>query len=432
MRINSLQLENVRGFRGLHEVHFGREPVAVFIGVNGSGKSTLLESIAVGLDQVANSIGHLRSSKAMFLNNRNDVTVGLSEGSGSLEVSLQEDLPTLHANFFLKLKEDMQANLAMGEEVDTYLKRAIHDASLTLPVIGFYKTRNSVLEREVDYDQLLKQYGRTQTYFDATNPRINFAKVILWFTHQTNQLNKEIVSRRDFEYKDPAIEAVRSCLATFLSALEGDDGPGTFINLDVAPKEETFSYVKGNFGFNFSQLSDGEQIVVALALDIMYRCVTANPHLNNPLDSPGVVVIDEIELHLHPRWQANIVQALRTTFPNVQFIISTHSPLIVNQLRNEEVFLVSNEGILPGSNLLETYGMDVNSVISKVMGAPVRPTCVSEQFRTIEKLLDDPTPENLTTAQAALAKLATEISPDDSDLLQLDTILKLEQSEIDI
>ena len=104
----------------------------------------------------------------------------------------------------------------------------------------------------------------------------------------------------------------------------------------------------------FSDLSDGYRNVIAIAADIAIRMVMLNPHLadNALLMTPGVILIDEIDLHLHPMWQRRIVDDLRRTFPKVQFICTTHSPFIVQSLRSgEELISLDSEVISNVNNL---------------------------------------------------------------------------------
>jgi predicted ATP-binding protein involved in virulence len=99
----------------------------------------------------------------------------------------------------------------------------------------------------------------------------------------------------------------------------------------------------------FSQLSDGYRNLIGMVADIAYRCIKLNPHLGTEavIKTPGVVLIDELDLHLHPNWQKRIVSDLKNVFQNVQFIATTHSPFIVQSLKSDELI-----------NLDEVRGLD--------------------------------------------------------------------------
>ena len=89
------------------------------------------------------------------------------------------------------------------------------------------------------------------------------------------------------------------------------------------------------------QLSGGYKAVLSVTADIAKRLAQANPVSDNPLEEEAVILIDELDLHLHPKWQKSIVEDLKRTFPNCQFIVSTHSPFIIQSLNADELFDIS-------------------------------------------------------------------------------------------
>lgn len=95
----------------------------------------------------------------------------------------------------------------------------------------------------------------------------------------------------------------------------------------------------------FDDLSDGYKNIVRLSLDIAYKAIKLNPHLGSEvvINTKGVVLIDEIDMHLHPKWQKTIIADLKRTFPNIQFITTTHSPFIVQSLKAREIINLDNQ-----------------------------------------------------------------------------------------
>ena len=93
------------------------------------------------------------------------------------------------------------------------------------------------------------------------------------------------------------------------------------------------------------QLSDGETCTLAMAGDLARRMAVANPSMENPLNSEAVVLIDELDLHLHPAWQRRITTSLRETFPRCQFLLSTHSPQILSHLEPECIWMLERIAI---------------------------------------------------------------------------------------
>ena len=130
---------------------------------------------------------------------------------------------------------------------------------------------------------------------------------------------------------------------------------------------------------SLDQLSGGYRIVLALAADLARRMVQGNPHLDDPLKSEAIVLIDEVELHLHPGWQQRILGDLQRTFPNAQFIVSTHSPQVLTTVEPQRIVELAREGdrIVAGAPAGATYGAEAGDVLSVVMG--VRRTAARER-----------------------------------------------------
>ena len=99
-------------------------------------------------------------------------------------------------------------------------------------------------------------------------------------------------------------------------------------------------------GSEFSQLSDGERGILALVLDLTRRLAQANPHLDDPAaEAEAVVLIDEIDLHLHPTWQRTIMAYLSERFPRTQFVVTAHSPLVVQAASDANIASVDSRTV---------------------------------------------------------------------------------------
>lgn len=135
----------------------------------------------------------------------------------------------------------------------------------------------------------------------------------------------------------PALESVRNAVKTCISGAE-------HFYFDIA--NDTFMIDLGNNELClFNNLSDGYRNMAAMAADIAHRAAGLNPHLGEKAatESSGVVLIDEIDLHLHPHWQRRVVSDLQRAFPRIQFIATTHSPFIIQSLSPGQVIDLENE-----------------------------------------------------------------------------------------
>src|SRR5690606_14860939 len=122
------------------------------------------------------------------------------------------------------------------------------------------------------------------------------------------------------------------------------------------------------------QLSDGERGLLALIFDLTRRLAIANPASKNAIgEGVALVLIDEIELHLHPKWQRDVLQRLRNVFKACQFVVTTHSPLVLGEVEARCVrFLEFENGKVDVTVPAEAYGMDANRILQELMDAPVR------------------------------------------------------------
>jgi AAA15 family ATPase/GTPase len=131
---------------------------------------------------------------------------------------------------------------------------------------------------------------------------------------------------RNFDVKHPQLQAVRQCLLTLFPNL-------TNPRFAVKPPPRLIVTENGE-DLELSQLSDGYKTMIGLAIDLSRRMAAGNPDMDNPLESPAIVLIDEVDLHLHPAWQQRVVSDLLRCFPNTQFILTTHSPIVVEGVNN--------------------------------------------------------------------------------------------------
>jgi len=181
---------------------------------------------------------------------------------------------------------------------------------------------------------------------------------------------------------------------------------------------------KNGESFNLEQLSDGEKNLIALMGDIARRLAIANPRRDNPLEGEGMILIDEIDLHLHPRWQRLVIPKLLDVFPNCQFFISTHSPQIISHVQPENIFLLeqAEEG-LNYRKAEETYGMSLDRIVELVMDDESRPVSVRDD---LDKLFEFIERRKLVEAKQLLSKLKKDMQTD-PELMRAETLIRREE-----
>jgi len=166
-------------------------------------------------------------------------------------------------------------------------------------------------------------------------------------------------------------------------------------------------------------LSDGERSVLALILDISKRLAQANPRLDDPLETgEAVVLIDEIDLHLHPQWQRKVVGNLERTFRSCQFIATTHSPQVIGEVPHEKIQMIKDGKIYSPNR---SFGIDSSRVLEEVMDTSSRNPLVEQEIGLIAKLIAE---ENTEGAKAAIEKLSNKIGEDDPEITRARTLIE--------
>jgi predicted ATP-binding protein involved in virulence len=169
-----------------------------------------------------------------------------------------------------------------------------------------------------------------------------------------------------------------------------------------------------------NQLSDGEKCLLALAGDLARRLAIANPNPDrNPLQGSGVVLIDEIELHLHPKWQRAIIPNLKKTFPNCQFIITTHSPQVISDLQWVHLLRSTPEGI--AIERVPSFGKDSNRILETLMGTPERPQEIKDDLRELFRLIDK---GELGKARQLRQDLVDQMGEEDPEFVRADWLIQ--------
>ncbi|WP_165366168.1 AAA family ATPase [Brumimicrobium glaciale] len=178
---------------------------------------------------------------------------------------------------------------------------------------------------------------------------------------------------------------------------------------------------KGDLEYNLNHLSDGEKNLITLVGDIARRLAIANPYSNNPLSGDGIVLIDEVDMHLHPRWQRLMIPQLLKVFPNCQFIITTHSPQIISHIKPESLFLFEQKNnSLSFKKINETYGMSIDRVVENIMDDEARPVEVQKKIDHIFELIEF---NNLLKAKEMILELKIEM-PHDPELLRAEMLIR--------
>ena len=410
MKVKCLKMNSFRGIRDL-TLEFNTDEPTVFIGINGVGKSSILECLAILLSGLTKRIENPNSSGRSF--NEDDIKKGCKETHNEITILMENEQEVVWSLTKVSKRRSKETSSNLGElkKVVDKIHRQLDSTSLVdLPLAIYYPTNRAVLD--IPLKIRTKHSFEQITAYDEvlTGGQIDFRRFFEWFRDRED-LENELRLNSSNEYRDRELEAVRDAIANLL------DG---FSNLRVRRSPLRMTVNKEGDELIVNQLSDGEKCLLALAGDLARRLAIANPNPScNPLEGSGVVLIDEIELHLHPKWQRAIIPNLAKTFPNCQFIITTHSPQVISDLKWVHLLISTSEGIV--MKRVPSYGKDSNRILETLMGTPERRQEIKESLYELFRFIDK---GELDNARRLRQELARRMGEEDPEFVRADWLIQ--------
>ncbi len=380
MLIKKLTLTNFRAYTQA-EFEF-KQGLNLLVGINGVGKTSVLDALRVCLSVIYPEISETKQRKESF--NETDIKIGAT----SLQVSCDFSHLGIDYNLLIvKRKKNIVENKTTNirEQVIDVPDQEIITPKIDIgdknfsnagndPVGIFFSTKRSLVE-DTKVSKTVAQAGQAAAHAEALseNRVFNLRLFTDWYRAQ------KALSTEDVQIGNN-LTAIQSVVESFL--------PG-FHNLRAEENDGKFELWidKNDMPLTVYQLSDGERGMLAVAIDIARRLVLANPVSEDPVKSgDGVILIDELDLHLHPKWQRSIAYNLVRIFPNCQFIATTHSPQIIPSLAPEKIQFIDNDRVF---NPERSLGVDTNWILKYLMDTNDRPGWADEAITKIEDLINE-------------------------------------------
>ncbi len=450
MEIKEFQLHNVGRFKNLKVLLAPTDSnpsnVTVFVGNNGAGKTSLLKSLATSLSWFVSRVRNEKGAGSPIP----EEAIYNSASSAAVDIEVLDEQG--HRN---NPNSDVEKHLfhwtlakprmgRKGEHVsqlsdatelaDRYRQALTNQENANLPLIAFYPVERVVLDIPLKIKHK-HSFLQLDGYDNSLNTGVDFRRFFEWFREREDAENETGISQEMLEHiqsilgdnsdvwqklsslkassRDRQLTAVRRAITNFM--------PG-FTNLKVRRKPRLhMSIDKNNETFNVLQLSQGEKSLMALVGDIARRLAMMNPALENPLQGDGIVLIDEVDMHLHPKWQRSLIERLTSTFPNCQFVLSTHSPLVISDCRNVLIYAL-DDGEL--TELSSQYGQDANTVLLDVMDTDVRNSVIARRFNTLLDLIQE---NRLEKAKEELVKLEADLPVNNLELTKAKMLFRKQE-----
>ena len=376
----------LRNFKGITELDLTfDDSLTLLAGVNGVGKTSVLEALLAGVTHVWHGISF---QYPQFSIEENVVHAASTDARIVLTLCLPNRSTR---DFSFAVDEIIRRPVAGLRTIHEELK----EFEQSLPLVVYY-----------DHNRVASPHsGRHVISFSSKENRVSSLDTAVsslpefkaWFFERETDEGLEIRDRDDLKYRDPELEAVRQLLEPLdgFKAIRSRKPPDS--------RERTLFLVKDGADIPFDSLSGGEQAFFLLAADLARRLMLESP--GTPISqAPGIVCIDEIELHLHPAWQRKILGTLTETFPACQFVVTTHSPQVIGGVEAHHVRLLTpaENGIRKVSQPIASKGRDSNFVLKGILDTPERDDDVSRLFDEFDDHIDA---GNLVDAEFVLEKL---------------------------
>lgn len=435
MKIKEFRINGFRGFKENVIVKLNPD-INVFVGINGAGKSSLLDAMAGMLSYVITRLSNDRVFNTYF----DDDDVNDESESFSSDILLQfegepHELGLFYADKLSKPNPTVSHRVYFKDKVFrkklTQLRNeAVHfEESVKLPVIIFYHAHRMMKGVKKTRQSKKKMTKADYLYEEAIKQEISsFESFENWYLSEKNFENQMRLKNDNLKFSSIALKVVELAMTKFFNKMGAKENH--YSKLDLFYEDDSTSVSRWNTNrdpelclrkkdkiIKLNKMSDGEKMVLIIVCDIARRLSIANAGSDSQqiLNGEGVVLIDEIELHLHPAWQRKIVLALSSVFKNIQFIFSTHSPQVLSGVKQNKTFGIDDYHVHKISSL--TKGRDSNSILWDIYAIPERPEEDKAKFSAFYKLLEEDIP-NQEKIKELLKELIDSYGTDDSEVLK--------------
>lgn len=396
MKLERIHLYNFRCFDDL-TVDFGKR-LTVIVADNGAGKTALLDAIAIGFGRYLTKLPGIsgRASKDTDLRvaagERREPFMMLRWEARTLDDRLivwtagrKRDSAVRAAAIRKQLSGEQHARLLRGlREIDDFtlglVQSETDQKACFLPVIAYYGTNRAIREEVQRRRGFRKNFSRFDALSGSLDPDSRLRAAFEWFNAMEDLERREREKRRDFDYRHPELQTVRSAIVRLLPV--GFSNP----RIEVRPLRFVIDRLMPDGctrTLRINQLSDGYRVVLGLTMDLARRMAQANSQMiadgmqiTTPLDLPAIALIDEVDLHLHPSWQQRVLTDLMQTFTDTQFIVTTHSPQVLGTVKRENIRVIGPDTsgkTIAAPPLAMTYGEPSGDVLHSVMMVDPQP-----------------------------------------------------------
>ena len=432
MKLKNIKISNYRCFKEA-EIDFD-DHITLVVGKNGAGKTAILDAVAVSVSTFLLGIDGGVSRSIL----KDDARYEFHDLNGTIDpqhqfpVSIESTGDCLNQQNVKWIRslnsESGKTTIKDAGELTGLAKKAQNqimtgDKSLILPLISYYGTgRLYAQKKEKRNLKSLTEFKRQVGYVDCMAAESNEKLMLNWFQIQTLKSLQEQQKTGILE-RPLLLRTVERAICRSFERISGARNASLIFDLDTHRLVLEFESADGNAQkFAMDEMSDGYKNTLSMIGDIAYRMAVLNPILGEQVleKTPGVVLIDD--LHLHPQWQQTILSDLHAIFPEVQFIVSSHAPAVINSVPREQIRILDHGEIyMP---VAQTYGRDANSILREVMNVSERPADIKQRMDLFYAYMDE---SNYKEADKVLTEIEAIVGTTDPDIAAARTSLDLEK-----
>ncbi|MCF7979287.1 MAG: AAA family ATPase [Chromatiaceae bacterium] len=378
MIISQLTLTNFRRFSALSvDVH---PELTVLVAPNGQGKTTVLDALSILISSFVGAfdMGKAHGFSATDARYSSQTQSPESEQQYPVRIEVAFQIPPVHAQSReltgpknRTTSRDVAELVQHGKQMMAQVRRL---EPVTLPAIAYYGTSRLWKQHKLLERNKVLSASRSMGYEDCLTSASSYLQLQVWMKSATLAALQEQQMPETY-----AGQAIGAQIKAIQSTVEGVLKPLGWSHLHYSFSHDELAMHQADSGIlPVSLLSDGVRALVSLIADLAWRCVKLNPHLSMaaPAQTPGLVLIDEVDMHLHPAWQQQIIATLRGAFPRIQFIVTTHSPQVLTTVRRECIRLLGfrDRGIAVATEPKAfSYGEPSQDVLQAVMQVDPQP-----------------------------------------------------------
>lgn len=423
MYIKKIKIEN---FKAISKMELRLNPgVNLLLGDNGVGKTSILDAIVVALGGYLNGVNGVSAKNILLSDIKMDTHPVGSVSTGivyqvPVKITCEMDVHDVMIEWS-RIREDETSNRKTKidkkqGDITKYASSLTNDLSAELPIFSYQSSLRASQTRRGDFGAEMKKKidDRRCGYLGCLDSVLDLKRIKEWCYEMERMAFDQ--DRKIEEY-----ENFKNIVADVMQKLNQlKERPRIFYSRQY----QDMAYSENDKITPISCLSAGYQSVLWMIMDIAYRLAVLNPGKADLTECEGIVLIDEIDMHLHPKWQWNVLKTLETIFPNIQFIIATHSPIIISSCKQGNLILIDDKQEI--TYLKNAYGYSVKDVLELCQGSSEILGDMKKRLEAFDKAMNV---NDYERAKKILRDMTAEYGADNTEVIKAETELEYELLE---